>query len=205
LVHTLTGSGLLARTGEGRYVIGVRIGTLAAAFNRQMAPAEHLAPRVRELARTTGETAYAAGWQDGDVVVLTVARGDNPVQASDVRPGTAEDGHARASGKLLLAYATEDERRDYLDRNPLRRRTANTITDRRRFELEMTRIREAGYAIDDEEFAEGLSCIAVPLDGGASPFVFGLSAPSDRFRIERDRYLETALQDAEERPPVLQT
>jgi IclR family transcriptional regulator, acetate operon repressor len=196
MLHTLTASELLHRTAENRYVMGLRVGTLATAFGRQLAAAEHLAPRVRHLARTTGETTYAAGWQNGEIVVLTVAQSTAPVQARQVVPGTAEDGHARASGKLLLAFASDDERDDYLTRHPLRARTPNTITDPRRFAEELAAIRAQGYAMEQEEFAEGLGCLAVPLDGGASPFVFGVSAPADRFARERERYLQAALEDA---------
>lgn len=187
LIHTLIGAGLLTRTEGDRYVLGLRVGTLAAAFERHLTPSEHLAPYVRALARDSGETAYAAGWRNGEIVVLSVAKGDSPVQAADVVPGTAEDGHARASGKLLLAFATHQVREQYLQTHRLRRRTPNTITSRRVLDKELAAIRTQGYAVDLEEFADGLSCLAVPVDSGASPFVFGLSIPAQRFADPRDR------------------
>jgi IclR family transcriptional regulator, acetate operon repressor len=196
LLHTLTTSGFLTRTGEGRYALGLKIGTLAAAFPRHLTPEERLAPYVRALAAATDETAYAAGWQGDNIVVLSVARGNNPVQATEVVRGTADDGHARASGKLLLAHASNDLRDEYLRAHPLRRRTERTITDLRRFLDNLEAIRQQGYAIDEEEFADGLCCLAVPLDRGASPFVIGVSVPAMRFRQDRERILETTLAQA---------
>lgn len=198
LIHTLTTSGFLTRTSEGRYALGLKIGTLAAAFPRHLTPEERLAPYVRSLAEATDETTYAAGWQGDNIVVLSVARGTNPVQAAEVVRGTAEDGHARASGKLLLAHAASDFRDNYLRNHPLRARTANTITDMSKLLDELEQIRHDGYALDDEEFADGLCCLAVPLDHGASPFVIGVSVPAMRFREERDRILSTALAQAHE-------
>jgi IclR family acetate operon transcriptional repressor len=128
--------------------------------------------------------------------VLSVARGNRPVQAAEVVPGTAEDGAARASGKLLLAHASRDLVDEYLATHPLRRRTPNTIMDRRRLEEEFELIRERGYAIDDEEFAEGLMCLAVPVDGGAAPFVIGLSVPAERFRGDQEAYIAIAVREA---------
>lgn len=197
MLHTLIATQLLHRTAGNRFVMGLRVGTLAAAFGHQLAAPEHLAPRVRHLARTTGELAYAAGWQGGEIVVLTVAQGTNAVQVREIVQGTAEDGHARASGKLLLAYAREDMRADYLARHPLRKRTRNTVTDPRKLAEQLESIRAQGHALEDEEFAEGLCCLAVPLDGGASPFVFGVSAPADRFARERERYLQAAQEHAD--------
>lgn len=197
MLHTLTATELLHRTAGNKFVMGLRVGTLAAAFSHQLAAAEHLAPRVRHLARTTGEMAYAAGWQGGEIVVLTVAQGTNAVQVREIVQGTAEDGHARASGKLLLAYAREDVRTDYLARHPLRKRTRNTVTDPGQLAQQLESIRARGYALEDQEFAEGLCCLSVPLDGGASPFVFGVSAPADRFARERDRYLQAAREHAD--------
>lgn len=198
LIHTLTSSGFLTRTSEGRYALGLKIGTLAAAFPRHLTPEERLAPYVRSLAEATDETTYAAGWQGDNIVVLSVARGNNPVQAAEVVPGTAQDGHARASGKLLLAHAASDFRDNYLRTHPLRSRTPHTITDVSKLLEELEQIRQDGYALDDEEFAEGLCCLAVPLDHGASPFVIGVSVPAMRFREERDRILATALSQAHE-------
>lgn len=198
LIHTLTSAGFLTRTGEGRYALGLKIGTLAAAFPRHLTPEEHLAPYVRALATATGETSYAAGWQGDDIVVLSVARGDSAVQAAEIVRGTAEDGHARASGKLLLAHASSDLLERYFRSHTLRARTANTITDRQRLLDELEVIKEQGYAVDEEEFAEGLICIAVPLDRGASPFVIGVSVPAERFRANRYHYVNTTLEQAHE-------
>jgi len=199
LLHTLVGAGVLARD-RNRYVLGIRVGTLAEGFTRQREPSEYLAPLVRGVAHETGETAYASGWWSGEIAVLAVARGTNPILAANVNQGDVGDAHARASGKLLLAHATDDAREQYLRANKLTRRTANTITTRAALERELERIRTRGYSEDGEEFAEGLCCLAVPLDLGYSPFVLALSSPRARFMEERDRYLEVLQRIAQHAP-----
>lgn len=189
LLHTLVGAGVLIRNNRSRYVLGLRVGTLVAAFNRQMAPPERLAPIVRGLAQDTGETAYAAGWWSGEVTALTVARGTNPVQAAEVPQGYVGDAHARAAGKLLLANASDEVRATYLVAHPLRRLTANTIVNGDLLDREFAKVRTQGYAIDNEEFAQGVCCLAVPIDNGYSPFVLSLSVPRERFEESFTRYL----------------
>jgi IclR family acetate operon transcriptional repressor len=190
LIHTLVATGLLARSEGRRYVLGLRIGTLAEAFKRQLDPPEYLAPIVRRIAVETGETAYAVGWRNGEIVAFSRARGANSVQAAEIPEGQAGDAHARATGKLLLAYATPDGRRDYLAAHPLSRRTPNTVTDAGVLESQLAKIRDQGYVIESEEFAIGISCIATALDGGMAPFALGLSAPTERCLANADRYLE---------------
>jgi IclR family acetate operon transcriptional repressor len=181
LIHTLVSAGLLTRSEDDRYVLGLRVGTLASAFERQISVSEQLAPHVRSLARESGETAYAAGWRHGEIVILTVARGTNAVQAVELTPGTARDAHARASGKLLLSRLSNEDLVDYLRYHPMRRRTRTTITNRRELNEDIRKITEQGFSVDREEYAEGLCCIAMPYDGEASPFVVGLSIPTSRF------------------------
>jgi IclR family acetate operon transcriptional repressor len=191
LLHTLLGSGMLTRNDRNRYLLGRRVGTLAEAFARQLAPAEHLAPAVRLLAQETGETAYASGWFLGDIAVLTVSRGTHAVQAAEVPRGYVGNAHARASGKLLLAFAPDAVRNAYLEVHPPTPVTPKTIVGRAELDREFAVIRHQRYALDNEEFATGLCCVAVPFDDGFSPFVLGLSAPRERFVAHQDSYLAT--------------
>jgi IclR family transcriptional regulator, acetate operon repressor len=193
LLQTLTCCGLLSRAEHGCYVLGLRVGSLAQAFNRQLSPAERLAPQVRSIASRTGATAYAAGWWLGEIVAFIVVRGTNVIQANDVLQGLSTDGHARASGKLLLAFAPASLRDDYLARHPLRYRTPNTITEMSAFVSQLDRIRAEGYALDREEFSEGLCCFAVGLDGGLSPFALSVSAPTVEFDSKFAEYKEIML------------
>jgi IclR family transcriptional regulator, acetate operon repressor len=189
LLHTLVATGILTRSGPGKYVLGLRVGTLIEGFKRQLAPPEHLAPVVRRIAEETGETAYASGWWDGEIVTLVTARGTSSVQAIEVSHGTYFDAHARASGKLLLAYSTEQVRTDYLSSHRLSPRTRKTITTLPKLYEEFERIRAAGYATDLEEFSNGLCCLAVGIGGGTQPFALTMSAPTDRFEQKFETYL----------------
>lgn len=196
LLHTLVGAGMMTRSDRNRYVLGLRVGTLATGFARQLAPSERLAPLVRDLARTTSETCYASGWSANEIAVFTVAHGSNPVLAAEVAQGHVGDAHARASGKLLLAYASSEIRDEYLSAHPLTQVTSRTKTNKTELKRELETIRSQGYAEDWEEFATGLCCLSVPLDSGFSPFVISLSAPLDRFESRRDDYLSALLEAA---------
>ncbi|HXE62642.1 MAG TPA: IclR family transcriptional regulator [Bryobacteraceae bacterium] len=189
LIHTLLGIGILRKNDQGRYVLGLGAGVIADGFARHLSPSEHLGPRVRAVVAATGETAYASGWIDGDIIALIAMRGEAAVSAGSVQTGLASHAHARASGKLLMAFAGRAEREHYLARHDLTMKTAKTIVSREALDRELAAIRKCGYAIDDEEFAEGLCCLAVPIEGVEGRFVLCVSAPKERFDVNRDKYL----------------
>ena len=190
LIHTLQGTGIIRKSHSNRYVLGLAAASIADGFNRQLAPPEHLAPRVRAIVASTSETAYGVGWIDGEIVVMATARGESPVGAALVPQGYRGFAHARASGKLLLALADPVISEEYLAKHPLTRKTGRTITDRDQLLREFERIRECGYSVDNEEFHDGLRCLCVPLEGLGGRFALGISVPSDRFQANFDRYLE---------------
>jgi IclR family acetate operon transcriptional repressor len=191
LVHTLEDEGFIARDDNRNYRLGLKVGTLAEAFHRQFSAPEHMQPLVRALAVETGETCYAVGWWQGEIVTIDVARGINAIKAAEVPHGQYLHAHARAAGKVLLAYAPTARMAEYLLRNqPLAKLTENTLTDLPALQQEFGEIRANGFGIDNEEFAEGVCCAAMPLEGGSAPYALALSAPSERFRAFRDTYLK---------------
>lgn len=70
--------------------------------------------------------------------------------------------HATAAGKVILAYAGEDTI-ERLIHDDLPSFTDETITDPDALRSELTTIRERRTAVDREEYAEGVECVAAPI------------------------------------------
>lgn len=189
LLHTLAQMGLVSRTADGRYVLGLRVGTLAEAFKRQLAEGPQLSALLRDVARQTGESVSAIKWTHGEAVVVDVVSGSHPIQSVQVPHGFADAAHARAGGKLLLATASEMQLQEYLARHELTRRTPHTVATVPELEQQFARFRALGYSIEKEEFALGVSCIAYPVGGLVSPYALVISAPAERFEREWESYL----------------
>jgi DNA-binding IclR family transcriptional regulator len=186
LLNTLVGEGLLAKDSRRRYGAGPRMAVLAEAHLRADRVPEYLLEPLRALARETGETAYLAGWRGGEIRALASVEGTSAVRVGEVQRGTYRHAHARATGKLLLALADPARRAAYLAANPPERITERTIADPARLDAELARIREAGYAVDEQEFLEGVSCVAAPIaEDGVLVASFTISAPADRFSRNR--------------------
>jgi IclR family transcriptional regulator, acetate operon repressor len=192
LLSTLVDEGVLAKDSKARYLLGTKVAVLADALQRAVTAPEYLMEPLRQLAATTGETSYLAVWRQGDIRVQASVEGNHPVRVS-LPLGPYTDAHARATGKLLLAMASPELRSAYLASHPPRPLTPRTIVDGERLNDEFERIRARGYAIDIEEFQQGVSCVSAPVvDEGVVVAAYSISVPSQRFQ-ERQPYLVDAV------------
>ncbi|WP_283139365.1 IclR family transcriptional regulator [Rhizohabitans arisaemae] len=194
LINTLLDQGLLTRNGQRKYVLGDAIAVLAQSYLRGKNVSERLLTALQRLSELTHETVYLADWADRDIRVRASMEGSRKVRVGDVTSGSYEHAHARANGKVLLAWAPQAVRDVYLDSHPTPKLTPNTITGRRKLDQELATIRERGYAVDHEEYAEGVSCLAAPfLVGGEIVAAFGVSVPTERFRANEKVLLATLI------------
>lgn len=191
LLSTLVAERLLTKDAKRHYHLGPKVGALADAFERQLLPPDYLVEPLRRLADVTAETAHLCAWRHGEIIALASVEGSQAVRVSAVHTGLEGAAHARASGKLLLAFAPESTRTAYLASHGLERYTERTIVDRAELEREFEQARERGYATDDEEFAPGVACVAAPITvGDAVLGAYSVSAPLLRFRERRSWLIE---------------
>ena len=185
LLATLVAEGLAAKDASRRYRLGPRAAVVADGFERQSLPDYLLAP-LRRLSERTGETAYLARWADRDIRALASIVGGNPVHVAEVESGPYLHAHARATGKLLLAYARAGDRAAYLAAHPLEQVTPRTIVDRPALEAELASIRGRGYAEDREEYRDGVACLSAPLVmDGVVVAAYTVSAPAHGYPARR--------------------
>ncbi len=130
--------------------------------------------------KTTGLTSRAA-LLDGDwALVVGCVYAPGAVRL-DLRLGEREWPHCSAVGKALMSTLSDTEARQIVSRLGMPRHTRRTITDIDQFMDELAITRERGFAVDDEEDADGIICIAAPtLDVLGRPYaalsVTGLKA-----------------------------
>jgi IclR family acetate operon transcriptional repressor len=186
LVNTLVDEGLLTKDVHRRYILGRSVSILAQTYLRGKAVPESLLAALRDVARRTEETAYLADWGEHDIRVLASVEGSRIVRVAEVGGGPYEHGHARANGKVLLAYARPEIRDAYLRNHPLVPLTSATICDAKQLDAELERVRERGYAYDEQEYSVGVCCVAAPLlKNDHIIAALGLAVPTERFKEDR--------------------
>ncbi|OOG23843.1 hypothetical protein B1C78_09940 [Thioalkalivibrio denitrificans] len=83
--------------------------------------------------------------------------------------------HCTATGKLLLAMQPKRVRDRLVSSLTLEAKTPHTITGLEAFQQELARIRREEVGIDNEEFIEGMACIAVPIHPPKGPPIVAVS------------------------------
>jgi DNA-binding IclR family transcriptional regulator len=194
LLNTLEAEGLLSKDPRRRYHLGPLVGALSDALLRELALPEHVVGALHRLAETTGETAHASGWHNGEVTVLASIEGTQAIRVAGLHRGFTGFANARSAGKLLLALAAPAARDAYLRAHPLEPLTRHTIVQTDTLLAELARIREAGYALDEEEFRDGVACVsAAVIENGHPSAVVTVSAPVDRFRARQQELIEAVV------------
>ena len=139
-------------------------------------------PHLQDLAFHVNEVANLAGLFQNEVVYLDKIESKRSVQIMTYI-GFHIPPHCTALGKAILAFMSPEDVRRILRIEGLPHFTDKTITEMDKFISELHRIRKEGFAIDDEEFEEGLRCIAVPLFDSQKRVIASVSISGPTARI----------------------
>lgn len=139
---------------------------------------ERLRDAVDEVYGLTRHRSYLATADFGsDLITVQEMRGRQGLPTvPGLQPTIRGEAHALALGKALLAQQP-DIVDSYIDAHGLTAFTPRTVATREGLEDELNVARRAGYAVDREEYAEGIWCLAVPIcnQEGGPPAALGIS------------------------------
>ncbi len=165
LARTLTSAGMLRDSRPGpRYNLGTALIRLGDITRGQLPLGDICLPVLSQLAELTKMTTRVAIYEHGYPVFIE--RVDGPGSVRFHTPlGQREEPHASAAGKAMLATMPEEQVRQICAEHGLHRRTSRTITDIDALLASLTTIRSTGFAVDDEEDAEGIFCVGAAFFG----------------------------------------
>ncbi|MGH7256759.1 MAG: IclR family transcriptional regulator, partial [Nitrospiraceae bacterium] len=170
--------------GNGRYRLGAslyRLGMLAA-------PSMDLAAIARSylhsLAQESGEAAHLGVLRGGEVISIAHAESSRALQTPST-VGRRSPAHCTSLGKAILASLPEEELKELVLRTGLKTYTPKTIVRFADLKRELRRVRNQGYALDEEEIEEGLKCIGAPIWDGRGVVIAAVSiaGPVSRLRV----------------------
>lgn len=98
--------------------------------------------------------------------------------------------HCTASGKTFLASLSPRVRRRFVANLDLRQHTDNTCTDPEALLKELSVIARRGYALDNEEFMDGMIAAAVPVADENGRFAAALAFHGPKQRVSLEQAIE---------------
>lgn len=160
IVRTLVGAGYLSDVKPGpRYCLGTNLVRLGDIASQRVPLGDLCRPILISLTEETKMTSRVAVNDNGYPIFLD--RVDGPGSVRFYTPlGQREVPYASAAGKSILSTLTEDQVRSICTETGLTPRTSHTITDIDTLIDNLALVRRRGFAVDDEEDAEGVFCVS---------------------------------------------
>ena len=187
LLSTLERFDLVERDPESRaYRLGMGLLDLGGAVLRRLDLPELARPSLRRLAETSHETA-----------ILHVRDGEESVIADRIEPRrqlkvVAPLGHrlppfAGSVAKAVLATLPDHEVAALLDARPLPAFTPRSITTADEYLIELARVREDRYALEDDEYLDGVCAASAAILDADGQAVGTLSVAAVCARVDGER------------------
>ena len=173
---------MVERTTSGKFRLGLRLFDFGNRAIEQYDLRDRAQPHLRRLVAETEETAHLCILEAAHVIYIDKIEPARSVRMI-TRIGASNPVYCTSVGKAILAFLPEERAADVVRRIRFERFTHRTIATPEALRAEMEKTRRRGYAVDDEEFEEGLRCIAVPvLDAQRLP-VAAVSVSGPSFRV----------------------
>ena len=161
IASSLVENGFLDQVAKNHFKPGVFLHELSDFEDPRQSLIRHAAAILEPLAITNQETAHLALPLETHCILEQVIHSPRPIRVAST-VGSLVDFHCSATGKSMLAF-DDVLRRSLRGRIELTARTKNTLCDWEALENDCALIRSRGYAIDEQEYHEGVRCVAVPL------------------------------------------
>jgi IclR family transcriptional regulator, KDG regulon repressor len=145
-------------------------------------------PILEWLAQTTRETVHIVVLDQGEVVTIDRIEGEHPITLR-TQVGARRPAYCSATGKAMLAFMSDSLIDEILARG-MPARTARTITTVEAYRAQLQTVRQLGYGIDEEEFVDGIRCVASPVFDLTGRVIGAISLSAPTMRVNNEQFQE---------------
>jgi DNA-binding IclR family transcriptional regulator len=187
ILQTLEEHGLARQDPKtARYVITARLIEMASLIQSKLEFRSLAHPFLCDLQKRCGETVFMGVMDASEVVIVDRIDSTESLRMTQ-EVGFREPAHSTALGKVLLASTSEaDVAAIFKNAQPMDF-TGRTLNSIELLHPELERVRNLGFALDDEETLTGVRCVAAPIRNalGSVLAAISISGPSVRLTTER--------------------
>ncbi|MEJ2262150.1 MAG: IclR family transcriptional regulator [Anaerolineales bacterium] len=192
IVATLEKAGYLMRDSDTRrYRPGIKVLQLGFTAISSLDIRQVARPYLVQLSQQVGETVSLSVLDGMEIVYIDRVRNQQIVGVV-LGMGSRLPAHCASMGKAMLAHLPPEELRRRLDQAGLKPRTPKSLVDWAALEDELERVRQQGYAINDEELEIGLRAVAAPIWDSSSQVVAAANITGSAAMLSLER-LESEL------------
>lgn len=190
IISTLKYHGLIDQNEENqKYRLGLYLLELGDIVTNSMDIREIASPVIKDICSKIEETVHLGTLDNMDVVYIDKQESNQSMRIYTTI-GARRPAYCTGIGKAMLAYIDTDILLIQLPETQ-ERFTPTTITEKQELLRELDKIRENGYATDNEESIEGLICVASPIFNHAGNAKYSISVSGPTIRMTKDKIRET--------------
>ncbi len=186
------------RCEDRRFSLTPRVLELGYSFLSSLTLPEIAQPHLRDLVQQVHESS-SVSVLDGTDVVYVAREPTQRIMTVAIAVGTRFPAFATSMGRVLLAGLDEAELDAFFARAQLTPLTAGTVTSEDALREVIEAVREAGWALVDQELEDGLRAVAVPIRNSRSKVAAAINLSTQASRRTPQMIEDELL------PPLLET
>ncbi|MCL6612009.1 MAG: IclR family transcriptional regulator [Peptococcaceae bacterium] len=199
VLGTLEAAGFVERDSTlQKFTLGMKFFYYGHAVSERITDKQVVAPVLKRIRDACLETVYIYILHNNRRICVDYLPGKNAVRVMTY-VGEESPLYVGASGKVILAYFTDEELDQYFKETELVPHTPNTVINRELLMHEIKLIRQRGYAVSLGEKTAGVISVSAPLrdEKGRVRSSLSIAAPLER-QSEVDTYVKLVLEGAAE-------
>lgn len=142
-------------------------------------------PILEDICRELEETAHVCVLDGAEVVYIDKKECNESIKIS-TNIGARSPAYFTADGKVMLASLDLETQMNLIPET-IEKFTPNTITSRKKILNELSKVKDRGYAIDNEEYILGLICVAAPVYDYSGRVKYGVSVTGPSIRMTEEK------------------
>lgn len=159
---------------DGKYRLGLKLAERGNLVIHNMDIRKTARKYLLDLSAKTGQTVHLGILDGSEGVYIDKVEGEQSLIRYS-RIGRRLPLHSTAIGKVLLAYQNPNHTDQLLKDYHYQYQTAHTIINEAVLRNELEKIKQQGYAIDDQENEQGVRCASVPIFNGKGQVLGAIS------------------------------
>jgi len=176
---------------DGRYRLGLKLFELGRKAVSRFDLREKSRPFLERLVFETGETVHLCILDGAEVVYMDKVEPERSVRMAS-RIGSRTPAYCTSVGKAIMAYLSAPQVENILRVHGLKPRTQHTIHSVIEMKNELKKVREQGFAVDNEENEEGVRCVGCVVRGATGEPVAAISVSGPAFRVAANKLADLA-------------
>lgn len=172
---------------SSQYRLGIKLLSFSQVVYEQIDLGRISDKYMKILSDATNQTSQLAILQHSSVMYISQVLPRKPV--SIIAPlHTPLALNISACGKVLCSWLSPDDQQLCIDVAELTKATKNSIIDKKEYMAELEKVKVSGYALDNEEFAKGIGCMAAPIFDHTGKIIaaVGITGHIEAYKDESD-------------------